>query len=208
MPFPVPVVSVLTGASMGQLYSWRRTDLLRPEESDSRPLLYSFRDLLALRTVVKLREETSLQKIRKAFRTMESLDFTEHPSRYELVGLNDTIVLRDTSETAIDLVRDPGQHIANLGDLMKPFTTSSGEAVVDFLHPREHLQVRERRLDGWPTITGTRIRFDTIAHLIDDGSISARQVHSYYPGVTAAAARDALDFLRSLPQQHEEPVAV
>lgn len=193
---------------MGQLYSWRRTDLLRPEESDSRPILYSFRDLLALRTVVQLREETSLQKIRKAFRTMESLDFTEHPSRYELVWLADTIVLRDTSETAIDLVREPGQHIANLGDLMKPFTTSSGEAVVDFLHPREHLQVRARRLDGWPTIAGTRIRFDTIAHLIEDGSVSPRQVQSYYPGVTAAAARDALDFLRSLPQQHEEPVAV
>lgn len=205
--FPIPVASVLTGASVGQLYNWRRTDLLRPEESDARPLLYSFRDLLALRAVVSLREETSLQRIRKAFRTMETLDFTDHPSRYDLVRVEDTIMLRDTEDTAIDLVRDPGQRIANLGDLLQPFQTSTGETVVDFLQPREHLQVRQRRLDGWPTIKGTRIKFDTIANLMRDGSVAPKDVKSFYPAVSAAAARDALDFMQSLPTNHEESAA-
>lgn len=204
--FPIPVASVLTGASVGQLYSWRRTDLLRPEASDARPLLYSFRDLLAIRTVVHLREEISLQKIRRAFRAMEALDFTEHPAQYDLVRVGDSIVLRDTEDSAIDLVREPGQRIVNLEVVLGSFSTHSGERVVDFRAPREHLQVRERRLAGWPTIADTRIGFDTIANLVRDGSVGFGEVRYYYPSVSAAAARDALAFMESLPNQ-EEPSA-
>ncbi|MGY6651397.1 MerR family transcriptional regulator [Amycolatopsis sp. TRM77291] len=80
--FPTGLTSVLSGASVAQLRSWNRTGLLVPEVATEPYLLYSYRDVVALRSVVHLRREQSLQKIRKAFTNANELDFSEHPSRY------------------------------------------------------------------------------------------------------------------------------
>ncbi len=200
MAFPVAATSALTGASMSQLHSWRRTLLLVPEV-DSRPrhLLYSFRDLLALRSVVRLRQSSSLQRIRRAFATATSADLTEHPSEWNLIDIGASIVLVRDDGVGMDVVTHPGQiTLANLADVMAPFVTGHGR-VVDLRRPRPHLETREQRLGGWPTIEGTRVPFDVVADLLADGSVSPDDVGLYYPAVSAAAAADALDFARSLP---------
>lgn len=68
MSFPGDLTAALTGATMSQLASWRqgRPPILAPEYGNKPSALYSFRDVVALRTVVKLRSDVSLQKIRKA----------------------------------------------------------------------------------------------------------------------------------------------
>ncbi|MGH1554815.1 hypothetical protein ACRAWF_31460 [Streptomyces sp. L7] len=71
MSYEPKLAAALSGATLRQLSHWRRASgkrgaLLVPEISDSRPILYSFRDVVALRACVKLRRETSLQKIRRA----------------------------------------------------------------------------------------------------------------------------------------------
>ena len=201
MSFPVPETSVLSGASVSQLHNWRRTGLFVPEaDPHGRPLLYSFRDIMALRSVVKLRSVKSLQKIRKAFANMPTLDLTEHPSAYSLVDTGPSILVVKNDGQGIDVLKSPGQtQLANLQDIMNAFTTEDGRAVVDLRHPRKRLEVREQRLGGWPTIEGTRVPFDVIADLIVDGSVRAADVSNYYPSVSEAAALDALDFARSLP---------
>jgi uncharacterized protein (DUF433 family) len=171
--FPTNLTSVLTGASAGQLRHWNRTGLLVPEVATGSRLLYSFRDVVALRTVVRLRTETSLQKVRLAFATMPALDF--------------------------DLVANPGQYeIFSLADVFEPFRTKRGVTVVDFLHPRKRLEVRAGRMGGWPTIINTRVPYDTIADLVAGGDVALDQVSYYYPGVDAEAARDAVDFHASV----------
>ncbi|GAA3922956.1 DUF433 domain-containing protein [Microbacterium invictum] len=208
MSFNVALTSVLSGASVRQLGHWRKTELLVPEvNSASRPILYSFRDILALRAVVKLRQDQSLQKIRKAFATLPHLDLTEHPAQYALVNEGSTIALVRDDGSEIDLVTRPGHAIlVTLPDIMNSFETHRG-AVVDLRRPREHLRVREQWLGGWPTIEGTRVPYDTIAELLSDGTIEPSDVGHYYPGVTAAAARDALDFARSVPGWRESIAA-
>jgi DNA-binding transcriptional MerR regulator len=79
--FPVDLTSVLTGASVGQLRYWRRKNRLLVPELYARPALYSFRDLLALRTVVRLRRTHSLRAIRTAFGNLREFDLTEHTPR-------------------------------------------------------------------------------------------------------------------------------
>jgi len=167
-------------------------------------MLYSFRDVVALRSVVKLRSVKSLQKIRKAFRNMPSLDLTEHPSAYSLVDTGASILVVKNDGEGVDVLQTPGQtQLANLEEIMNPFTTDEGNKVVGLLRPRARLEVREQRLGGWPTIEGTRVPFDVIANLIADGSVTAASVSSYYPSVSEAAALDALDFARSLPNWSE-----
>lgn len=205
MAFPVPETSVLSGASVSQLHNWRRTGLFAPEvDATGRPLLYSFRDVIALRSVVKLRSVKSLQKIRKAFRNMPQLDLTEHPSAYSLVDTGASILVVKSDGEGVDVLKNPGQtQLANLEEIMNTFTTDEGKVVVDLRRPRELLEVREQRLGGWPTIQGTRVPFDVIANLIVDGSVPASEVSNYYPSVSEKAALDALDFARSLPNWSE-----
>src|SRR5690606_38444220 len=69
--YPTHIAATLSGASLRQLAYWRRPHgdgpLLAPElGTDGGRLLYSFRDVVALRTFVYLRESLPLQRIRKA----------------------------------------------------------------------------------------------------------------------------------------------
>ena len=76
MAFPVPITSVLTGATVAQLAYWRKDTrsspaLLVPENKRSGRYLYSWADVVALRSMVYLRSEKSLPKIRRARALMD-----------------------------------------------------------------------------------------------------------------------------------------
>lgn len=107
MSFPVDLTAALSGATRHQLYRWRRTGLLVPEGSPTRPALYSFRDVVALRTVVRLRSETSLQKIRAAFAALPEFDLTDHPSRYRFATDGRSVAVQ-TEDGFLDLVKNKG----------------------------------------------------------------------------------------------------
>lgn len=198
MAFNAELTSMLTGASLGQLSGWRRTGLLAPEVTTRPRALYSFRDLIALRTFVRLRRDLPLQRIRIALGTLRDYDLTDHPSSYTLVAHAGSIALYGTAE-AMDLVQRPGQQIlVSLDDVFSPFTNMQGREVVDFRRPRPSIEVRERRLGGWPTIAGTRVGYDAVANLLSDESMTAEEVEYFYPSVSAHAARQALEFDRSV----------
>jgi uncharacterized protein (DUF433 family) len=190
--FPAELASVLSGASMGQLAHWRSSGLLVPEES-SNPVRYSFRDVVTLRTVMRLRTDLSLQKVRKAFANLPVYNFTEHPSEYRFGTDHKTIAVLD-NEHWMDLVGKPGQYdVFTLADVFQPFTTQAGREVVDFRRPRKHIRVNGARMGGWPTIAGTRVAYDTVAILMEDGSLDAEDVNHFYPTVPVEAVGDAVE---------------
>ncbi|MBD8218108.1 DUF433 domain-containing protein [Microbacterium sp. CFBP 13617] len=191
----------MSGASVAQLAYWRKHDILMPEiEHERSPYLYSFRDIVALRTFAWLRIDHSLQAIRRSLDTLRELDMVEHPATYKLVknGKGGIAVLPD-DEHAIELAAQPGQTtVGSLNDVFEEFTTARNKRVEPLLHPRRGVEVNPSRLGGWPTITGTRIPFDLVAELVGDGSVPPERVDDFYPGVTADDARDALDYHRSI----------
>lgn len=196
MSFSLQLTSHLTGATRHQLQSWRQKNLLVPEVRSGRPPLYSFRDLVALRTMVYLRGQTSNQRLSKALGALDLLDLTDHPSRYQLATDGDTIVLQmPDSGQIVDLVKHPGNAVdATFEDVFRSFRNFKDAVVVDFKQPSEHVSVDLRKLGGWPTITGTRVPYDLIANLVDSNTVLPEDVDDFYPNVSAAAARDALSF--------------
>ncbi|UCZ89848.1 DUF433 domain-containing protein [Gordonia sp. WA4-43] len=197
MAFPVDLTVTLTGATTAQLSSWRggKTPLLVPEVARRPRALYSFRDLVALRTVVYLRSEIPLQRVRKAFQALQEMDLTDHPSRYQLWTDGVSVFLLLDEDISMDLVHRRGQQmLAGLGDVFAPFRNFRDQEVVDFLHPRHRLEVRERRLGGWPTVAGTRVPFDVVADLVTDGDVSPEEVSDFYPTVSPADVPDAVSF--------------
>ncbi|GAA4155961.1 DUF433 domain-containing protein [Leifsonia shinshuensis] len=200
MAFPIPLASKMSGASVEQLAYWRKTNVLIPEiESSERPYLYSFRDIVALRTFAWLRGDHSLQLIRQALATLREMDLVDHPSTYKLVKLGRSIGVHHPGAEAIDVGREPGQAvIGTFAQVFAEFETVNKRRVDPLLRPRVGVEVNPGRLGGWPTIVGTRVPYDVVASLIDDGSVSPEDVGAYYPGVTASAALDALDYERSV----------
>jgi uncharacterized protein (DUF433 family)/DNA-binding transcriptional MerR regulator len=198
MSYEPRVAAALSGATLRQLAHWRRsTDkrpaVLVPEISSSRPILYSFQDVVALRACVHLREEASLQKIRRALDTLrDDLDEQKHLSSYRLVADHDTIYLAD-ADHAVDLVNRAGNVVIHeMVDVLEPFYRG-GRHIPALLKPREHLGVDPTIRGGEPTIEGTRIPAADVAALIRDG-VAPGRIDEFYPGVTAAAALDAVDF--------------
>jgi uncharacterized protein (DUF433 family) len=199
MAFTTALTAKMSGASPSQLAHWRATDVLVPEiEHVERPYLYSFRDVVALRTFAWLRGDHSLQRIRKALATANELALVAHPSEYVFVESGSTIAI-ELDGRAVDIDREPGQTVlGRVGEIFAAFETLNGKRVDDLMHPRAGVEVNPDRLGGWPTIRGTRIPYDVIARLVADGSVSPDRVADHYPGVTTQDALDALDYSRSV----------
>jgi uncharacterized protein (DUF433 family)/DNA-binding transcriptional MerR regulator len=206
--YPTPVAAALSGATVRQLSYWRSQSapqgpLLVPEYRPSGGrVLYSFRDVIALRSFVFLREAQSLQRIRRAVSNLKELGDREHLSAYRFVVIDDSIYLVEPSEaehaapqrvTNLGTNKGAGRMVIMLGDILKPFATKKGTKVVDLYRPRPNLEVDPEVRGGFPVIRSTRVPYDQVATLVADG-LPARDVASFYPGVSAAAARDALSF--------------
>lgn len=200
MAYPPYLAAALSGATLRQLGHWRRGTrssgaVLIPEASARRPILYSFRDLVALRTCVYLRKDTSLQMVRRAIGNLRTMGELGHLSEYTLVSEGKSIFLV-TSDSAIDLVRHPGQAVmAEMSDVLRPFVTRGDVEVPALFQPRAHIAVHPDVRSGHPVIVGTRVPYENVAGLVADG-ISPEDVRNYYPAVDASAAEDALDFSR------------
>jgi uncharacterized protein (DUF433 family) len=197
MAYSTQLAAALSGATVPQLRHWRRDlgsgALLRPELAVRPRSLYSFRDVLALRTCVYLRKDITLQKIRTAVATLRRIGEVEHLSAYRLVVDGDSIAW-DAEPSPVDLVKRPGQHvIATMADILEPFAARPGVVVPRLFRPREHVSVDPETRGGQPIITGTRVSYEDVAQLIDDG-VAPEEIAEFYPSVSAEAARDAADF--------------
>ncbi len=201
MAYASSMAAALSGATISQLRHWRNSHakagpLLVPEISRSPRVFYSFRDLLALRTFVHLRQNASLQKIRLAISNLRDLGELDHLASYRLVSdRRGNIQLIKGDDAAIDLVSHPGQTqlLVVMGDVIEPFPVRPGVVVPHLFRPREHLSVDPGTQGGVPVISGTRVPYDAVASLMRE-DVPPEKISDYYPSVSVEAAHDALDF--------------
>jgi uncharacterized protein (DUF433 family)/DNA-binding transcriptional MerR regulator len=200
--FPIPIVSVLTGATVRQLAYWRRSTksaepLLVPEGKRGGRYLYSWADVVALRTIVYLRHEKSLPRIRRAVELLRRLESDEwtHLAAYRLISSESTIVVETPSGQLLDLEQRPGTVLEEIlmSDILAPFATSTGQRVPDLKRPRPCIAVDPSVLGGYPVIAGTRVPFDVVAHLAQD-SLDSGEITAIYPSVDPEAIDDATAF--------------
>lgn len=202
MAFPVPIASVLTGATVAQLAYWRKNTptapaLLVPEGKRAGRYLYSWADVVALRSIVYLRSEKSLPRIRQAVARLRGLEADQwtHLARYTLISTPKTILVRTPDGQLLDVGAQPGTVLDEvlMKDVLEPFETRSGRRVPALKNPRPHITVDPRVLGGYPVLAGTRLPFDSVAALADD-KLDADEIAEIYPSATAEAIADATAF--------------
>ena len=186
MAFPVPIASVLTGATVRQLAYWRKDTsaaraLLVPEGKRGGRYLYSWADVVALRSIVYLRQEKSLPRIRRAVATLRGLEAGEwtHLATYRLIATHRSIVVRTPGGQLLDLEAQPGTVLEEvlMADVLAPFQTQRGRAVPALKRPRPRIAVNPAVLGGYPVIAGTRVPFDLVASLAVDELEPAEIAH-------------------------------
>ena len=208
MAYPSDVAAALSGATLRQLTYWRRPHgpsgpLLVPQYGTRPRAGYSFDDVVALRTVVFLRRETSLQKIRRAVTWLREKEPERPLSSLTLrvVDEGDSIAWVTDEGQYLDLVRQPGQFLleAPMDAVLSSFEGNRGP-VVDLARPAQGLKVDPGVRRGFPVAEDTRVPYDVIADLRRDG-MSPAAIADVYPGVSPSAAEGAVLFDGLVRQQ-------
>jgi uncharacterized protein (DUF433 family)/DNA-binding transcriptional MerR regulator len=193
--------AALSGVPKSTAYYWARKGLLLPSVSQN-PLLWSYTDLLALRTIYWLRQPkvafdrdvpaTSMPKVRRALQQLKTLDLEplEEGRAAIAVTMTGEIVI---NSDAMPLQRVDGQYLArDLVNIVGPFEGLEGARGPDLLWPRPTVQILPGKISGAPHIAGTRLPTQAISALADRG-FSVDQLVKIYPFVSRDALAESLD---------------
>jgi len=203
--YDTKLTSLLSGASVRQLQHWRKDGpsgpLLMPEYGTRPRCLYSFRDVVALRTFVHLRQTRSLQGIRRAVQTMTELRPGEHVSEHKLTaGIPGRGIFWITEDGEwVETAESPGQGAIKvvMEDIFGAFVTDRGRNVPDLGSPARGLRIDPYRCSGLPTVGESRIPYDLVGSLAADG-MTNDQIRSWYPTVTDEQVAGAAELWKAV----------
>jgi uncharacterized protein (DUF433 family)/DNA-binding transcriptional MerR regulator len=205
--FTTDTVARITGLSVHQLQRWDRTGFFVPSFADPerrRPYsrVYSFEDLVGLRTIAKLREQgvsfPALKRVRAFFTAHASPSRTNKDwanRRFYVVGPHVYFTHEDAVIAAKPLGQQIEPRILELGPIVNDVA-----AAVHRLPDRGPDQVGEVSRDrlilgGAPVIAGTRIATATIARFARHGYDTAA-ILAEYPRLRADDIDAAIAFER------------
>jgi uncharacterized protein (DUF433 family) len=83
--------------------------------------------------------------------------------------------------------------MAEMSEVLRPFLNRSNVEVPALFRPRDHIAVSPEVRSGHPVIAGTRVPYERVAELLQDG-VPVESIRDYYPAVDAKAAEDAFEF--------------
>jgi uncharacterized protein (DUF433 family) len=185
-----------------KVHYWLDTDLLSEAVArggPGQPTLLSFRQLLEIRTVQRLRDELnfSLPRVRDALAWILETLFATDWQDLRFARLGDELVAR--GDNLEPMVVPGGQTVLDLTGLNRQIqeTRHAWEAKVFDIPSRHYVVSNVRILAGAPTVRGTRIDTSLLATFATDHEIDAatlKQITRLYPKVPPEAIRDALAF--------------
>jgi len=210
--YPAKRAAALSGVPLSTVYYWARHGPVRPSVSATTERLWSYGDLIRLRTVYWLRQQrkqigdreiaaTSLRVVRDLLETAQRYGHRIWtPAEGGRVHI---VLLLDESGTpyldAEGLV-DAAGHSPLLDreqlDLLGPFETDSARGP-DLVMPRPRLRIVPGKCAGEPHLSGSRLRTRSLMALTARGFTAAR-LRDFYPHEDPVAIEEAVEFEQSL----------
>lgn len=195
-------VERLTGLASSQLRYWDRTGFFAPAYADEdrrapHSRIYSFRDVVALRTLALLRRKhkVSLRHLRQAAEKLSRLEDNLW-TKTTLYVLNRRIIFEDSRSH--DVLS--GQHELPAIPLRKVIADTRRDIEQLRRRPRDKIGKVERSrrvLRNAPVVAGTRIPTAAIRRLKEDG-FTVEQILKEYPDLTADDVEAALRYEESI----------
>lgn len=201
--------AALSGVPKSTVHYWAREEILVPRISSVRIKLWSYSDLMSLRTIAWLRATktapdgqdvpaTAMRAVRRALKQLAELDldlWAEDRGPSVAVDRHGAIVLNVEAQPE----HLGGQQVldADQLQLLLPFEISPVLRGPDLVAPRPRLRIVPGKLSGAPHIYRTRIETEALAALARRGMTTDRIV-LLYPAIDQADVGDALDLERQL----------
>lgn len=207
--------AALSGVPKSTVHYWARKEILVPSVSSERVKLWSYADLMGLRTISWLRREkraingrdvprTTMPAVRRALKALRALDlelWTEHGGPAVVVDRGGQIFVR-TSPAQVETPWGARPLDADWLDLIEPFSLGDGKEGPNLQSPRPHLRIVPGKLAGSPHIVKTRIETVVIAALGDRG-LDRDRIHALYPLVAPMAITEAIELEQQLRRNLE-----
>ena len=204
-----PRASALSGVPLSTVYLWARDGLVKPSVSRTRVKLWSYADLMALRTVYWLRHPkhghegeiaaSSMGRVREALTELErqGIDIwddnrgePDSPIRVDSSG-KIWVVFDGVTEAP-----DGQRALPGIRDLLGPFDCDE-QLGPSLISPRPNLRIIPGKVSGEPHLAGSRITTQVAAALYEDIR-NIERVSELYPGFDACAFEEAIEFESSL----------
>lgn len=170
----------LSGLSRRQVNYWSDTDLLKPSVEERltphRPIrLYSYRDMLSLLVIARLRTMVSLQAVRTVVGHVRARDFEPNEVVFSVDGTRVYFQLPDGSwESGFE----PGQGVLHTLEL-EPIRVLAMQA--GRRDPGSVGKVERRRgaLGSKPLVAGTRVPVAAVRRYLERGATTAEILEAY-----------------------------
>ena len=212
--------AALSGVPKSTVHYWARRNYLVPSVSAERVKLWSFADLMALRTIYWLRQPKSatdgreiprskMRAVKQAITKLRELDLAMFEG---FEGARPNIVVSLDGDVLLDRIGEPletvdGQLIARLLiDVLAPFSTLEGLRGPDLSAPRPHLRIVPRKLSGAPHVVDTRVETQAIQALAARG-YHVDKIVALYPFLTSEQVRESIDLETQLARNIEARAA-
>ncbi len=201
--------AALAGVPKTTMHWWAREGILIPSVSPVRVKLWSYGDLLALRTIAWLRAtktdedgcripKTAMPTVRRALAELQNLDldlWIDDTTPNVGVDRSGTIVLEpDTDPRHLD-----GQRLidAEIFEVLRPFNLHVDRPGPDLVEPRPRVRIVPGKLAGAPHVKDTRVETEALAALRIRGLDNVK-IAQLYPILELDDVDEALDLERQL----------
>jgi hypothetical protein len=213
-------VAALSGVPKSTVHYWARKDILVPSVSPERVKLWSYGDLMALRTIYWLRQtkqdlsgrevpRTAMKTVRRALREIAALELDlwgEDGAPRVAVDRSGSIVIEHAGQAQ----RPGAQSIldADMLDLLAPFASHEGLHGPDLSAPRPRLRIVPGKLGGSPHVVHTRLESQALGALADSG-LGQAKIYQLYRMSSRPRSRMPCTWSANLhrtcapPSQHE-----
>jgi len=198
--FSVDRIAMLAGLSVRQLRYWDKTKVYEPELANGSRRqayspIYSFRDVVGLRTLAQLRKQVPLQELRRVGDWLkESYSYPWSSLRFGILGKK--VVFGEPGTSEIIATRPAGQRVMRMIEL-EPVAADVRTAIrhLNRRGPGEIGKViRDRHVMGnAPVLAGTRIPTSIVWDFYTAGS-PPETIRAMYPHLTMLDIDAAIAF--------------
>jgi uncharacterized protein (DUF433 family) len=207
--YPADRAAALSGVPKSTVHYWAREGILVPSVSAEKVKLWSYSDLMGLRTIAWLRASktapdgqsvpaTAMKAVRRALTELEEIDlalWSSDGGPNVAVDRRGRIVLGEPEQPH----HVNGQALLDSAmlDVLRPFEIGESTRGPDLVAPRPRLRIVPGKLAGAPHVRQTRIETQALAALGARG-MSAQRIQSLYPAIELDDVEEALDLEHEL----------
>ncbi len=198
--------SQLSGIPKSTLYEWRSSNVWRPDYSADNPVEWSYRDLVFVRLLAKLRQH-QMPRDRASDHAIELRTRIEGGARIHVVRTDHRVILVD-DKPLMQHGETPFEH-PDFIELMESFELT--EPIDEFhrgnlwgpdlVAPSNFSYISPWVMAGDPCITRTRIPTASVYALGVERRLPPAHIVELYPGLTEEMVNDARQFEQRLRRE-------